>query len=261
MRYRRKCWLLLIPSLAGILVFYMIPFIRVLYYSMIENQFTRKWVGFDNYINVLTNEYFQLAFKNTVILILIGVPMVTVLAFLLADLCNTLSGKYSLAVGLFILPMLIPTASIVQVWHEIWGRSDSVIPIYTIFIWKNTGMGFILFRASFAQLERSMFEAAALDGAVGWKSRVYMLYPAMFQIIFFVILLEIVNSFRIFRESYLYYGTEYPEASGYTLQYYMNNHFLKLNYQNMASGAIITLVFIMLIIVIGVKLQNRFKEG
>ena len=70
--------------------------------------------------------------------------------------------------------------------------------------------------------------------------------------------LGVVYCFRTFRESYLYYGTNYPPDYSYTLQYYMNNHFFKLNYQNLASGAVITSFIVAVIVIVGVRLQKRF---
>ena len=63
-KWNTKCKLCLLPSLIGTAIFFLIPYIRVLYYSLIDNQFKRNFVGFDNYIETLQNEYFQLALKN-----------------------------------------------------------------------------------------------------------------------------------------------------------------------------------------------------
>ena len=76
----------------------------------------------------------------------------------------------------------------------------------------------------------------------------------------FSVLLSIVNSFKIFKESYLYYGSKYPPNHSYTLQYYMNNHFLKLNYQSLSCSAILTSVVILLIVLCGLWLQRRYDR-
>ena len=83
-RYLLKCRLLLIPSLLGVALFYVLPYMRVIYYSLIENQFSRKFVGLQNYMTVLQNEYFRLALKNSLLLIVLAVPVLVVTAFLLS---------------------------------------------------------------------------------------------------------------------------------------------------------------------------------
>ena len=76
----------------------------------------------------------------------------------------------------------------------------------------------------------------------------------------FTSLLSIVNSFKIFKESYLYFGTNYPPEHSYTLQYYMNNNFLKLDYQSLATSAVLTSVVVFLIVLAGLALQRRYRQ-
>lgn len=85
------------------------------------------------------------------------------------------------------------------------------------------------------------------------------MFPMASPVIVFVFLFEIVNSFKIFRESYLYYGSDYPPEYAYTLQYYMNNSFSKLNYQNLATSAIFTTILCTAIVLILSKLIRRFE--
>ena len=80
LKWNTKCVLCLLPSLLGTLAFFVAPFIRVIYYSLIDNQFRKNFVGFDNYIDTLANEYFLLALKNSLLLIVICVPIVVILA-------------------------------------------------------------------------------------------------------------------------------------------------------------------------------------
>lgn len=256
-RYLRKCALLLLPSFFGVAVFYLIPFLRVIYYSFIENQFSRKLVWFENYKTVLQNTYFRMALKNSLLLIVIAVPVLVVTAFLLSVLLQRLESRWKLLRIAFIFPMLIPTASIVVVWRMLFQESESVLPVYLLFIYKNIGLLIILFSAAFSTLDNSVFEAARLDGAGGLRMHLSITLPLIFPTVLFNVLLAVVYSFKIFRESYLYFGTNYPPDHSYTLQYYMNNHFMKLNYQYLAAGAVLTSLLVYLIVLIGVNLQKK----
>ncbi len=256
-RYLRKCALLLLPSFFGVAVFYLIPFFRVIYYSLIENQFSRKLVWFENYKTVLQNTYFRMALKNSLLLIAIAVPVLVLAAFALSVLLQRLEGKWKLFRIAFIFPMLIPTASIVVVWRMLFQESESVLPVYLLFIYKNIGLLIILFSAAFSTLDNSVFEAARLDGAGGLRMHLGITLPLIFPTVLFNVLLAVVYSFKIFRESYLYFGTNYPPDHSYTLQYYMNNHFMKLNYQYLAAGAVLTSLLVYVIVLIGVKLEKK----
>ncbi len=257
--YLRKCKLLLLPSLIGILFFYCIPFVRVIYYSLVENQFSKKWVGFKNYQILFNNQYFRLAMKNSLILIIVGVPVLVAGAFLISLLFLKMGSRLRKLRFAVILPMLLPTAGIILVWRMVFAAGESPLPVYSLFIWKNIGIIVILCSAAFSLLDASIYEAAKLDGANGLRLHCYVTLPLLAPTLFFVTLLGIVYSFRIFRESYLYYGSNYPPDAGYSLQYYMNNHFMKLNYQYLASGAVITTLLICVVVAVGIRLQRRFE--
>lgn len=274
--WKRKSAFCMLPSLAGTAVFFAIPFIRMVYYSLIQSQFDHSFVWLDNYREVWENHYFQLAVRNSLLLIGIGVPLLLLLALgitvRLQQLrnqekrwrkeSNHLLQKGSRGSWLwtaFVLPMVIPTAGITPIWQKLFAASHSALPIYLLFLWKNTGICVILLSAALTALSEGMFEAARLDGADGWRLHAKVTIPAIFPTILFCGLLAVVNSFRIFKESYLYYGTDYPPDHSYTLQYYMNNHFLKLNYQRLACSAVFTAVLVLVFVTVCLRWQRRYE--
>ncbi len=259
-KFNTKCKLCLVPSLIGTAIFFILPYIRVLYYSLIDNQFRRNFVWFDNYIETLQNEYFQLALKNSLLIIVICVPLLIALALVISLVLSYGIRWVRKTRFAFVLPMVIPTASIVLIWRSVFAESDSVLPIYLLFIWKNIGICIVLLTAAFTSIEHSIFEAAKLDGANSFILHTKITVPLIAPTIFFTALLSIVNSFKIFKESYLYYGTNYPPDHSYTLQYYMNNNFLKLDYQSLATSAVLTSVLVLIIVIAGLLLQRRFDR-
>ncbi|MGN1118715.1 MAG: carbohydrate ABC transporter permease, partial [Oscillospiraceae bacterium] len=144
LKWNTRCVLCLFPSLIGTAVFFVIPYIRVLYYSVIDNQFKRNFVGFSNYIRTLRNEYFLLALKNSLLLIVICVPVLILLA-LVISLALSYGIKWVRRTrAAFVLPMVIPTASIVLIWRGVFSGNTTVLPIYLLFIWKNIGICVVL---------------------------------------------------------------------------------------------------------------------
>jgi multiple sugar transport system permease protein len=261
LKWNTKCFLCLVPSLLGITVFFVVPYFRVLYFSLIDNQFRRNFVGFDNYISTLQNEFFQLAFKNSVLLILIAVPALILLSLLISLALSFGIKKLRMLRTAFVLPMVIPTVSAALIWATLFSGLDNVLPVYLLFIWKSSGICIILMTAAFTCIDNSVFEAARLDGAVGFGLHKRITVPMIMPTIIFTALLSIVNSFKIFKETYLYYGgTNYPPSHSYTLQYYMNNNFLKLDYQSLATSAVLTSLFIFAIVMGGLALQRRYRQ-
>ena len=260
LKWNTKCKLCLIPSLLGTAVFFIIPYIRVLYYSLIKSQFKRDFVGLANYVDTLRNKYFQLALRNSLLLIIIAVPILIILA-LVISLALSYGIKWVRKTRFaFVLPMVIPTASIVLIWRGVFSESTSALPIYLLFIWKNIGICIVLITAAFTSIEQSVFEAARLDGAGGFVLHTRITIPMIAPTVFFAALLSIVNSFKIFKESFLYYGTNYLPDHSYTLQYYMNNNFLKLDYQSLASAAVLTSILVFGIVMGGMAIQRRYDR-
>lgn len=260
LKWNTKCKLCMLPSLIGVTVFFVIPFIRVVCYSFIESQFRRDFVWFKNYAETLRNKYFLMALKNSLLLIVIAVPILIALS-LAISLTLSYGIKWVRRTRFaFVLPMVIPTASIAVIWRGAFADNTSALPIYLLFIWKNIGICVILLTAAFTSIDRSVFEAARLDGANSFVLHTKITVPMIAPTVFFTVLLSIVNSFKIFKESYLYYGTNYPPDRSYTLQFYMNNNFLKLNYQSLASSSVLTLILVLGIVIAGLTVQRRFDR-
>ena len=80
----KLAWPFLLPGLAGLLIFYGIPFVGGIWYSVTDGTFANKFVGFDNYVSVWNNTMFKMGLKNTMELSLICAPLLFLLSFLLA---------------------------------------------------------------------------------------------------------------------------------------------------------------------------------
>ena len=75
----------------------------------------------------------------------------------------------------------------------------------------------------------------------------------------FVIIMSLINSFKVFREVYLLTG-DYPYNSLYMMQHFMNNTFASLDYQKLSAAAIIMAVFMMVVIGILLLAEDRFGK-
>ena len=76
--------LYLLPSVIGVLLFFVLPFFIVIYYSVIDDPINAEFVFFDNFVMVFHNAAFQQAAKNTMIFSAAAVPLAVVLSLLLA---------------------------------------------------------------------------------------------------------------------------------------------------------------------------------
>ena len=158
----------------------------------------------------------------------------------------------------------LTSANIIEFHQETWIIYKSVktgievrLPLYLLFLWKNTGMCLLLLNARFSAINSEILDAAKIDGAGTGTLYLKIMIPMALPVIIFDFLLSIINSFRIFRESYLYYGGNYPPEHSYTLQYYMNNNFLNLNYQRLSSSGVLVTGLIVVFVLFGLHLQKK----
>lgn len=242
LKLNTKLKLCLVPVAAGLSIFYFIPFVRVICYSFMKDIYQGRFAGLSNYASVLNNDYFQKAAVNTGRMILICIPLFLLGTAIISLLCyrGKTSGVFLRRVS--ILPLFLPSFCVVSAFLVFFRQVENEWPIYLLFLWKYLGMGVIILFSAFEGINPDFYDAARTEGANWPQIYTSITLPLLERPIKFILIMGIVYSFRTFRESYLYYGTNYPPDYAYTLQYYMNNQFLKLNYQNMAAASVILTV-------------------
>lgn len=268
-KHRIKIGSFLAPSFLGVLIFYLVPFLVVIFYSMVDNPVSANFVFLKNFIDILGNKAFQLAAWNTFKFSIIAVPLAVILSLLMALLLDKkipFADKFRTA---YLSPMMVPVASVILVfqvlfnyngfanvfisWFGIeqidWFKSDfAPVVVLLLFLWKNLGYNMILFLAALGTIPRESMEVALLDTASVWKLFIHIKIRYLSPTILFVAIMSLISSFKVFREVYLLTG-DYPYDSLYTLQHFMNNMFRQLDYQKLSSAAI--LMAIVMIIIIG----------
>lgn len=268
---KRKIMILSLPALVGFCVFYVYPFLRAIAYSFIDNLFSKQFVGISNYVSVLSNEFFRMALKNTAVFSAISVFFTMLIALILSIGLVKLSSRFAFLKSFFIMPYILPTASIVFIWQSIFGVEQyealtqldglssffEILPLYLLFTWKNIGIDVILITSALMKVTPEVYEAAAVDGASGFRLHFNITLPLISPSLFFVVVLTFLNSLKIFKESYLYYNTNYPPDVAYMIQNYMNNHFYKLNYQNLSCAVVILTAVMSLLVYLIYRVEAK----
>ena len=271
----------MIPSIAGVLTFFILPFLVVIYYSFIDDTATGDFVGLRNFTDLFNNSAFKMALKNTGIFSLTAVPLVVVLSLALAILLDANVPYKSTFRTIFLSPMIVPAASVILIWQVLfdfngvvndilavfgaepveWLKSDfGYIVVVLLFLWKNIGYNMIMFMSALTNVPRDILEVAMLDGC-GSVRRFFMIkLRYLSSTISFVTIMSLINSFKVFREVYLLTG-DYPFDSMYTLQHFMNNTFRTFAYQKLSAAAIILALAMIVIIGILLWIDDRAGRG
>jgi multiple sugar transport system permease protein len=267
-------------SLIGILVFYIVPFGAIIYYSMVKSPLDRSFVFLDNYKALLANTAFRTAAVNTVTFSALAVPLAVILSLCLALMLETNIPGKSIFRTFFLSPMMVPVASIVLIWNVIfhyngalnsllvrfgivkidWMKSElNQLVVVLLFLWKNLGYNMILFMAALNNIPKGLLEVAEIEGAGGlykfFRIKLRYLSPTML----FVTILSMINSFKVFREVYMLTGS-YPFGKLYMLQHFMNNTFNSLDYQKLSAAAIVMCIAMIIIIAVLFIIENRFGK-
>jgi len=270
-------WGYLMPSLIGVMVFFVAPFAQIIRYSMVDNPIANNFVRFRNFVQVFNNSAFRMAARNTARFSAIAVPLAVILSLMLAMILEAKIPGKSKFRTFFLSPMMVPVASIVLIWQVIfdyngalngvlinfggtpldWMKSDySHIIVVILFLWKNLGYFMILFMAALANVPKALLEAASVDGASSIRRFFQLKLRFISPTLLFVTILSLINSFKVFREVYLLTG-DYPYEELYLLQHFMNNTFRSLDYQKLSAAALIMGVAMALIIGILFTAEGR----
>ena len=244
MRKKLTGYTLAVPMILGFTLFYVIPACIMVWYSISFGIGKREYVGLDNFMELLENEMFLLALKNTFRFLVICVPAIIIISLIIALLLQKISGHSMVLKTVYFYPMLMPIASIVLLVRTIWGEHLQSAKVFGVlcllYLWKFFGYHVLIFFARLQMIPHTYYDCAELNGASGWGKFRYIALPLIFPVIGFNVVLAIMNAFKCYREAFLL-GGEYPDESIYLLQHFMNNHFQNLNYQRISAAAVMIL--------------------
>ncbi len=254
-----KGLLFILPSFAGVLVFWLVPYgdvIRRSFYSAVSEEFT----GIKNYKTIFENQAFRLAGANTLRFFAVCIPILVLLSLTIAVLL-TRQKKYMQGIKtMFLLPMAIPVASVVLLWrllfhgHGLLNHLLDVLSIPTVdwmntgasfyvlvvsYLWRNLGYDIVLWVAGLTAIPDALYEAARVDGAGEWKCFTRITLPNLMPSLFTIVVLSLLNGFKVFREAYLVAG-DYPQEKMYLLQHLFNNWYRDLALDKMSAAAVVT---------------------
>ncbi len=270
----------MIPSLIGVCLFFILPFMIVVVYSLVNDNTSYQFVGLENFVKLFDNSAFKLALKNTGLFSLIAVPLVVIIPLCLALLLDSSIPYKSLFRTIFLSPMIVPAASVILIWQVLfdyngvvnditavfgstpvdWLKSDyGMIVVVLLFLWKNIGYNMIMFMSALSAVPKEILEVATLDGCGSIRRFFAIKLKYLASTLSFVTIMSLINSFKVFREVYLLTGN-YPYDSMYTLQHFMNNTF-RTDMQKLSSAAIVLALIMIVIISILLWIDSRAGKG
>lgn len=266
-------------SLGGVLLFYLIPFLGSAVYAFTNNPIQKQFVGFANFIELTHNAFFLLGLKNTLVFMVLAIPLGMLLSLVLALWVKSMkrgAGVFTLA---FLLPLVIPSATIAQNFmtfylhflnylHQLAGIApvqelsawESRWLMVLIYLWKYSGYHMVLLQAGLYAIPEEYYQCASLFGAGRWQRFLHVTMVYLRPSFFLTFLMSFVNSFKIFREIYFLYGG-YPGEGTYLLQHFMNSTLLSLNYQKLVSAVYVLTLIVTAVVIFAFRGERRMSEN
>lgn len=228
LREMRAAYLFILPMFAGLVLFSVIPFIQNVLYSFRKMGTFGEgtFVGLKNYRDMLQDETFWLALKNTGFYALVGVPLVIILSIFLANLLNKqIRGRTVYRTLLYIPAVTIP-AAIGILWRWLLNYQYGIVnwileklglsrvawlgdvrfvrwAIILVVVWSMVSTYTIIMLAALQGIDRSYYEAARLDGATNRQLFFKITLPMLTPMIFFSVIMVTIGILQIFDFIYL----------------------------------------------------------
>ena len=268
--------LFILPSFLGVAIFVLIPFLDVVRRSF-TSVITNQWIGMQNYLTVFQTKGFQQASANTLRFLAVCMPALIICSLLLSVFLSNQNRVGEILKSAYLLPMAIPVASVVIMWRILFSKQGIISGILMVFgiepvdwmnskyafwilvisyIWKNIGYNIVLWMAGLSVIPGSVYEAARVDGAGSVQIFFRITLPNLWKVFYTILILSLLNSFKMFREAYLI-GGDYPDESMYMLQHLFNNWYRELSLDKLAAAAVLVALVITIFVL---RLKKVFYE-
>ncbi|ASS66587.1 MULTISPECIES: sugar ABC transporter permease [unclassified Paenibacillus] len=279
------------PTLILLAVFSLLPILVAVYISLTDmdlaglaNYSSIKFVGLQNYADVLGDPVFLLALRNTLFYVVIGVPLVIACSLGAALLINFgRSRAFKVFRVVYYLPSVTNVVAVAVVWSYLynpgiglfnyvltslgfgkvaWLTDPTIAKLSLILLalWRSIGLNMIIFIAALQGIDRSYYEAAQLDGASNWQQLTRITIPMMRFAIFFVSVTTMIGWLQFFEEPFVMtQGGPLNGTVSASLFIYQNG-FQFSNFGYAAAGSFVLFFIIIAVTLLQLRLQRKQAE-
>ncbi|TYR73441.1 sugar ABC transporter permease [Rossellomorea vietnamensis] len=270
-----KALLYLLPALLILGVFNIYPIIKSFlmsfytdydYFKDIVNEY-----GLDNFTYIFSDPEFWQSMKNTIIFVLGVVPLSIIISLGIAILLNSNIKFKGLFRTIYFIPFVTSVVAVSIVWRWIFHTNYGILNFFLgwfgispiewltdptwampaliiLSIWKGLGYNIVIFLAGLQTINQQYYLAARIDGASPWNRFLAITVPLLSPTTFFISIVSIINSFKVFDEVFaLFDGKPGPAYSAQTVVYYIFEKFYNEWEFGIASAAAYVLFLVIFI--------------
>ncbi|OZG68561.1 carbohydrate ABC transporter permease [Bifidobacterium eulemuris] len=233
-----------LPYVIFVLVIFAYPLGYAIYMAFHDYFFTapgvnvdKPFVGFENFITVLSDPDVLQAFRNILVFLVINVPLTVVLSMILANVLNAGVRWAAMFRIAFYLPYITASVSLVGVWLLLFSQNGLInsilgswapdpswlsntrlaMPLIALYVtWKQLGFYILLYLAALQNVPKELHEAAEMDGCNGLQRFWHVTVPSVRSTTTLVLVLAIITGSNLFTEPYLLTNGGGPDGSSTT---------------------------------------------
>jgi multiple sugar transport system permease protein len=287
---RRAAWILLSPALGAIALFFAVPLVAALFLSLTDfdiyalaDPHNARLVGLENYLRLLQDPLFWRVIRNTVVFVVLGVPLTLALALGGALLVSSKLARFrGIFRTIYFAPMVTTLVAVAVVfrylYHPRYGLINQMLGLFglpaidwlgnpawatvaitLLAVWRSFGYALVIYVAGLQTIPESLYEAAELDGAGPWRRFRAITLPLLAPTTLFVGVLTTVSMFQIFAEPYVMTrgGPLYATTSITLLMYQQGFRWWNLGH----AAAIAFVLFAMIIGATGLQAAFRRRSA
>ena len=269
----------LVPSLLifGIFLFY--PFFKTIYLSLYKTNKmgqARLFVGFGNYKDLLTSPSFYNSLIVTVEFVAIVVIGSMLLGLIGALLCNKAFPGIRIFSTAYALPMAIASSSAAMIFkimldptigivnkllkldiNWIQDPKYALISVAVLTAWLNIGINFLYFSAGLSNIDESIYERAAVDGANGIQMFFKLTLPGLSPILFYTVVVNIIQAFQSFGQVKILTQGGPGESTNLIVYSIYRDAFFNYRFGSAAAQSVILFLIIMALTLVMFKIEKK----
>ncbi len=238
-----------------------------------------KFTGFDNYVRLFNDPIFFKSIANTLLFLIIHIPLQIIVALVLAEILNQKIFMRGFFRAAFFMPVVVSGVVVTMLWEQMFAFDSGLLNRILISIgigkvgwlvdpdvamtsiavmatWKNVGLYVILFLVGLQTVPPHYYEAADLEGANKYQKFFKITLPMIKPTMLMVVILSTVGGFSLFIEPYIMTGGGPLNSTISAVLYIYKQGF---SYYHMGYASTLGLFFALIILLV-IVIQKKFIE-
>lgn len=278
-------WIFLAPTMIGVGIFVLLPIIASLVLAFFRWDIITSphFVGLENFTEIAQDRTVLISFRNTAVFVVFAVGLQLAVAMLLGVLVQSHMPSWLRVIfrSTFFFPLILSAASVsilmkylfnerfgvvnwflslVHIPAVPWLTSSSwaMVVVIAVYVWQNFGFSFLLFLGGLAAIPRDVYEAAAIDGATGWRQFRHITLPLVSPTILVASVMAIISALQIFDQPYVLTRGGPGDATRTAVMVIFESAFRQLEFGRASAIGLVLMVLIMLVTAAQFRLSRRF---